>query len=88
MYRFPVSAANDIFRWTGSGWAQVPGKLTRVSVSAGGRRVVGVNASGEVFVWRDSREWVRIPGTLANIDVSDTHLVGANASQEIFHIAL
>jgi hypothetical protein len=86
--RIPASAASDIFRWTGCGWAQVPGKLKRVSVSAGGRRVVGVNAAGEVYVWRDSSEWVRIPGTLANIDVSDTHLVGANTAQEIYHIPL
>lgn len=81
-------ADSDIFRWTGSAWAAVPGKLKRVSVSAGGRRVVGVNAAGEVFVWLDGREWVRIPGKLANIDVSDTQIVGANAAQEIFHVAL
>jgi hypothetical protein len=80
-------AAGSIYRWTGSGWDCVPGSLSRISVSAGGKRVVGINQSGEIFIWQSST-WIKIPGSLMNIDVADSHLVGTNSSMNIFHIAL
>jgi hypothetical protein len=89
LFRIRKRAANDVYSWTGSSWEQVPGKLSRVSVSAGGSRVVGVAPDGGVVFWqKDRKEWVRISGTLVNISVAESHLIGVTKSAEIFHIAL
>jgi hypothetical protein len=80
--------ARDVFRWNGGNWDHMPqaGKIDRVAVSPGGRRVVGLSG-GKVYVWTGS-SFSLIPGVLTEVAVSDHLLIGANSSQEIYHIAL
>jgi len=82
-----VSAGGLIFRWTGGGWAQVPGSLTRIAVSAGGRHVVGVNRTDDVFAWTGAG-WQAVPGKLQSVSVSGHHIVGTNGAHKIYHLPL
>lgn len=44
-----TNAGHDIYRWDGSTWHQVPGKLVQLDISPDGSKVWGVNAADEIF---------------------------------------
>lgn len=44
-----VNDNDDIFKWTGSGWQQMPGKLKQVS--SGQDSVWGVDATNRIWRW-------------------------------------
>ncbi len=78
-----VNASNDIFRWTGSGWQNIPGKLSHVSVGADGS-VWGVNASSVIFR-QVNGQWQPVTGALKQLSVGNAQNVwGVNAAQDIF----
>jgi hypothetical protein len=84
-----IGGRNDeIFRWNGSNWQNIPGGLTRVAVS-GGCKVAGVNRGGQIFVYSNAiNDWRLIPGGLSEISISETYIAGTNAGSEIFYIKL
>src|SRR5262249_19035518 len=48
-----VNRANQIFRWTGSSWAQIQGELKHVSIGSDDT-VWGVNSKDEIYRWTGS----------------------------------
>jgi hypothetical protein len=44
-----VNSANNIFRWTGSGWQPVPGALKQIS-TGDVNKVWGVNSADAIFM--------------------------------------
>lgn len=79
-----TNAANQIFRWTGTGWKQVTGELKHVSVGSDGS-VWGVNSRDEIYRWSGT-EFKRVPnGALAQLEVKKgATLWGVNAANAIF----
>ena len=64
-----VDSDDYIYRWNGSGWTQVPGRLKHVSVGPDGD-VWGVNASDYVYRYNEAdNNWTRMDGRLNQIDV-------------------
>ena len=65
-----VNKENDIFRWNGEDWTQVPGKLRQISVGPDGS-VWGVNGIDEIFRWT-GQSWQKIPGRLIHVDIGSS----------------
>lgn len=51
-----VNGNDEIYRWTGAGWALVDGKLMNISVY-NANTVIGCNRSGEIWRWTENG-WV------------------------------
>lgn len=79
-----TNAANQVFRWTGTGWKQVAGELKHVSIGSDGS-VWGVNSRDQVYRWSGT-EFKRVPnGALKQVDVKKgATLWGVNAANAIF----
>jgi len=85
-----IGGRNDeIFRWNGSNWQNIPGGLTRVAVSGGGK-VAGVNRLGNTFVYSNAiNHWRHVPfGELREINISETYIAGTNGGSEIYYLKL
>jgi len=81
-----VSMTDQIFKWNGSNWTNIPGALTRVAVSSSGK-VAGVNRQGNIYVYSDSiRNWRLVPGRLSNISISETYMAGTNSASMIYYL--
>jgi len=77
-----ITSNDQIYRWNGSNWDNIPGGLTRVAVSGGGK-VAGVNRAGNIFVYSDSiRDWRMVPGGLTEISISETYMAGISVSPD------
>merc|ERR1712176_1261254 len=85
-----VNRGQSIYRWTGSAWENIPGKLIQISVGESG--VWGVNAGHDIFyrtgtygdVNTGGSAWERVAGKLMQIDVDEDEVVGTNAANLIF----
>lgn len=73
-----------IYRWNGSGWVDIPGPegkfVHRVAVSPNGKRIICVAGKldtngATMYAWNGSG-WISITGTLYNIAICDTIMVG------------
>jgi len=84
-----IGGRNDeIFRWTGSTWQNIPGALIRVAVSSGGK-VAGVNRQGNIFVYSNAvSDWKRVPGAAINISISETYIAVTNSASVIWYLKL
>ncbi|MCB1739234.1 MAG: hypothetical protein KDK91_02615, partial [Gammaproteobacteria bacterium] len=67
-----VNSAHDIFRWTGQGWQQLPGKAHDIGMAQdGGLWVIGADArfgGYGIYQWTNNG-WRNIPGAAVKIDV-------------------
>jgi hypothetical protein len=63
----PVPGGFGIFKWTGRGWAGLPGGAVKIAVAPDGTPVV-VNSAHQIFLWT-GRGWLQGPGTLTDIAV-------------------
>jgi hypothetical protein len=78
-----VNAADNIYRWNGSGWTQVPGALKQISVGSTGL-VWGVNAADKIYRWNGS-SWTQVSGALKHVSVAaDGAVWGVNAADKIY----
>ncbi len=59
---------DDIFRWTGSAWTTVPGKLKQISC-ASDQLIWGTNAANEVWKWIGD-QWQKQTGTMKQVSVA------------------
>lgn len=83
-----VNVSNQIFKWNGSGWTLIPGALTRVAVSSGGK-VAGVNRQGNLWVYSDAiTNWKQVPGAGYNISISEKYIALTEASSMIYFLKL
>jgi uncharacterized protein YkwD len=73
---------NNIYSLTASGWQQVQGKLTQVSV-ANAANVWGVNAANAIWRW-DGSQWNLIPGIATQVSVGSDGTVWSLNSGNIF----
>jgi hypothetical protein len=63
----PVQGGYGIYRWTGSGWAGIPGGATRIAVDPSGNALV-VNNSNNIFRYTGSG-WTLLDGAATDIGV-------------------
>jgi hypothetical protein len=63
-----VNAADDIWRWNGTQWSNVPGKLVNVAVTASGA-VWGVTRSGVIYT-RVGEAWTQVQGGLVQVEAA------------------
>jgi len=85
-----------IYRWNGSGWVDMPapeGKFVhRVAVSPNGKRIICVAGTldvngGTMYAWTGSA-WTFITGTLYNIAICDSVMVGLTRYGDFWYIPL
>ena len=82
---YGVNKYDDIYKWTGSSWTQIPGKLTDIAVNGDGTRVLGVNRAGNIFIWNNTTSnWILIPGGLSFVGINQNYLVGSNSGQGLY----
>ena len=78
-----LGKSDEIFRWNGSAWSQVDGRLTSISVAADGS-VWGVNRGGMVFR-RNGDAWQAMQGQLVQVSAARNNDVwGVNANNDIW----
>jgi hypothetical protein len=68
----PVPGGYGIYRWTGSGWAAVPGGAVDIAVDPSGRPWL-VNSVHRIYHWNGAG-WTLLPGSATDVGV------GANGS--------
>lgn len=80
-----VNNANNIFRWNGATWVQVPGKARDIGIGPNGAVFV-VGDNNTVHKWEpDLNTWVMRDGLLNEITVGPNGVpVGVNASKQIW----
>jgi hypothetical protein len=61
----PVPGGFGIYRWTGGGWARVPGGAVKIAVAPDGTPFI-INSAHRTYEWSGST-WVPGPGTLTDI---------------------
>jgi hypothetical protein len=83
-----VNAHDMIFKWAGRDWQRVNGGLTRVAVSAGGTRVVGISRDGRIWAYNGGDPWTLIPGSLTNISVCQDYIAGVNSTGQLYYLKL
>ena len=88
--------AGRIYRWNGSNWADIArpdGKFVhRVAVSPNGKRIVCVAGTldtngGSIYAWTGA-DWTAITGTLYNIAICDSMMVGLTRYGDFWYIPL
>lgn len=78
--REAVTGGHGLHRWTGEGWASVPGGATRLAVDPTGQPWI-VTSAGAIYQ-RVTTQWQRRPGIGRDIDVGadrSVWVVGTNA---------
>jgi len=74
-----VGTNQQIYRWTGSAWAQMPGAAVRVSVDPQGNAWV-VNAAGSIYTWSNNN-WAQRPGAAKDVAAcgnGDVFIIGTD----------
>lgn len=83
-----VNIYKQIFKWTGTGWILIPGALSRVAVSSGGK-IAGIGLSDTIWVYSDNiSNWKQVPGGASNISISEKYIACTNASSMIYYLKL
>jgi hypothetical protein len=80
-----INKAQQIFRWMGTSWKQIPGGAVRVGASPDGWSWV-VNGAGNIFRFNvDTQAFEQIPGGLVQINaISKDSAIGVNGADNIF----
>jgi hypothetical protein len=76
-----INALQQIYRWNGTGWTEIPGSLT--SIAVGGGQVWGINALQQIYQWNGTG-WTLMPGSLASIAVGGGEVWGINGLRQIY----
>ena len=88
--------AGHIYRWNGSNWVDIArpdGKTVhRVAVSPNGKRIVCVagtldTSGGSMYAWTGTG-WIAIAGTLYNIAICDSMMVGLTRYGDFWYLPL
>ncbi|KAL5254989.1 hypothetical protein ACHWQZ_G014437 [Mnemiopsis leidyi] len=78
-----LDSQDKIFFRKGEVWEEYPGRLSDISV--GGNEIWGVNSASQIWKRTASTSWVRIPGGLKQVSVSDKdHVWGVNSGDHIY----
>ena len=77
-----MNADDEIYRWNGNVWDQVPGSLKQISVG-NADSVWGVNSDDEIYRWMGN-SWMQVSGALKHVSVGDDTVWGVNADDEIY----
>lgn len=85
-----VQDNGNIFRWNGGGWELKPRPngipVKSVAVSVNGKRILCIaenGANGAIFAWHGSN-WIAVSGTLKQIAICDTIVIGVSSVDQIF----
>jgi hypothetical protein len=83
-----VNVKDQIFKWSGNNWATIPGALTRVAISSGGK-VAGVNRQGNIWIYSNAiSDWKQISGDATNISISESYIAATNSDSKIYYLKL
>jgi len=63
-----LNKSQEIYKWTGTSWTQIPGALVSIAVGSDGQ-VWGLNAGQEIYQWNGTN-WTHIAGALVTIAVA------------------
>jgi hypothetical protein len=83
-----VNVKDQIFKWSGNNWTTIPGALTRVAISSGGK-VAGVNRQGNLWIYSNAiSDWKQVSGDATQISISESYIAATNSDSKIYYLKL